>query len=63
MKKSTKFLLFVYLFINFSLYAYKISDEVDFEIGTNTVVTNFNKSEINAAIIVTSNIIKKVEQK
>lgn len=32
MKKSTKFLLFVYLFISFSLYAYKISDKVDYEI-------------------------------
>ncbi|MFE3869343.1 T9SS type B sorting domain-containing protein [Flavobacterium sp. LS2P90] len=32
MKKSTKFLLFVYLFINFSLYANNISDREDYEI-------------------------------
>ena len=32
MEKSTKFLIFVCLFINFNLYAYKISNDVDFEI-------------------------------
>jgi gliding motility-associated-like protein len=55
MKKSTKFLLFVYLFINFSLYAYKISDKVDYEIEvvgnldntTYSVENDFNSRILN----------------
>ena len=33
MKKSTKFLIFVYFFISLNLYAYKISDKVEFIAG------------------------------
>jgi gliding motility-associated-like protein len=37
MKKFTKLLLFVYLFINVNLYAYKISNKVEFVIGISNV--------------------------
>ncbi|MDI1303759.1 MAG: hypothetical protein PSX42_02700 [bacterium] len=32
MKKSTKFLIFVYFFISLNFYAYDVSNKVDYEI-------------------------------
>ena len=60
MKKSTKFLLFVYLFINFSLYAYKISDKVDDEIE---VVGNLNNTAFSFKNTLIDNILKNANTK
>ena len=41
MKKSTKFLILVYFFISLNLYAYDVSNKVDYEIE---VVGNLDKT-------------------
>jgi gliding motility-associated-like protein len=45
MKKSTKFLIFVYFFISLNLYAYDVSNKVDYEIE---VVGNLDKTTYSA---------------
>jgi hypothetical protein len=46
MKKSTKFLIFVYFFISLNLYAYDISDKVEF------VACNFDNSKYSENIFI-----------
>jgi gliding motility-associated-like protein len=54
MKKSTKFLLFVYLFINFSLYSNKVSDKADYEmdaVGDLDNATDSAENDFNSRIL------------
>ena len=59
MEKFTRLLLFVYFFINVNLYANKISNEVDFEIGIINVKSNLHNTPYSVENMFTDGILRK----